>query len=467
MSSANNSSNLLGNVNISNISNQGARLIMQHPLTGFSGGALAQISGPPRTGLLDDDGFTAGDVVRYDTLELLAGGASNPSYQKYVKAKANVAEHSEVIGVIESFSGGATGNEQVNIVLHGQIEYPSAKLANMPYDPATTIAGASGGNDIYFLSEVTAGVLQNLAPSTVGTIAKPVLQAAADGTYTGHVINYIGYQIGGSVNVHGANTDQSGTVQNLVDFADRGRNLDWDTSTHWFPLNVTRWLPAASQAPEFGLNLYNNVCDSTFYGGMYGVRYLVALTTQLPTDTVGKTFEQKNTNGSTMSTWKVIALDRANSTVTLEGLNINDRTNKIIPTDTSKKLWQGRTAYTIDTSTVKSAVLPGGGSERISFALPYDTSSSQSYSFRDINGGTKTYGTVNLMYAHPDEGTSSASFAEHITLDTVEVSKSLTITSADGTTKTTDVAKVLSQLETDIVNIGTKMGVSLTSKEIT
>ena len=144
-----------------------------------------------------------------------------------------------------------------------------------------------------------------------------------------------------------------------------------------------------------------------------------------------------------------------------------DRTNKIIPTDTSKKLWQGRTAYTIDTSTVKSAVLPGGGSERISFALPYDTSSSQSYSFRDINGGTKTYGTVNLMYAHPDEGTSSASFAEHITLDTVEVSKSLTITSADGTTKTTDVAKVLSQLETDIVNIGTKMGVSLTSKEIT
>ena len=466
MGSASNSSNLLGNVNISNISNQGARLIMQHPLTGFSGGNLAQISGPPRTGLLDDDGFTAGDVIRYDTLQLLADGTSNPSYQKYVKAKANLAEHSEVIGVIESFSGGATGNEQVNIVLHGQIEYPSAKLANIS---GTSIAGASGGNDVYFLSEVTAGVLQNLAPSTVGTIAKPVLQSAADGTYTGHVINYIGYQIGGSVNVHGANTDQSGTVQNLVDFADRGRNLDdyWDSSTHWFPLNVTRWLPTSTLAPEYDRNLYNNVCVDTFNGGQYGVRELTALVESVPTDTVGKIFIQRNTNGSTMSEWKVIALDRANSTVTLEGLNINSRTNKIIPIDTSKKLYQGKTAYTIDTSTAKSAVLPGGGSERISFALPYDTGSSQSYSFRDINGKTKTYGTVNLMYAHPDEGTASASFAENISLDTVTVEKTLTITSADGTTTTTDVAKVLSQINTDLNTIATKMGTSNTSKEIT
>jgi len=466
MPSCSNSSNLLGNVNISNISNQGARLIMQHPLTGFSGGALAQISGPPRTGLLDDDGFTAGDVVRYDTLELLAGGASNPSYQKYVKAKANVAEHSEVIGVIESFSGGATGNEQVNIVLHGQIEYPSEKLANIP---GTAIAGASGGDDIYFLSEVTAGVLQNLAPSTVGTIAKPVLQAAADGTYTGHVINYIGYQIGGSVNVHGANTDQSGTVQTLVDFADRGRNFadGWDTSTHWFPLDG-RQLPCSELAPEYNRNLYNNVCEKTFNGGWFGVRYLVATTTQPPTDTVGKVFRQLHTNGSTDSEWIAVGLDRANSTMRLEGLNINPRDNKIKAIDPNRKLYLSNgTAYTIDTSTVKSAVLPPGGSERISFALPKDTSQTPSYSFRNINGRDNSYDTVNLMYVHPDEGTASASFAEHIALDTVEVNKSLTVTSADGSTKTTDVAKVLSQFNSELDDYSTTLGKSRIQPEVT
>jgi len=465
MPSCSNSSNLLGNVNISNISNQGARLIMQHPLTGFSGGALAQISGPPRTGLLDDDGFTAGDVVRYDTLELLAGGASNPSYQKYVKAKANVAEHSEVIGVIESFSGGATGNEQVNIVLHGQIEYPSEKLANIPVEGL--IAGASGGDDIYFLSEVTAGVLQNLAPSTVGTIAKPVLQAAADGTYTGHVINYIGYQIGGSVNVHGANTDQSGTVQTLVDFADEGRNLEWDTSTHWFPLDG-RQLPCSTLAPEYNRNLYNNVCDSTFYGGWFGVRYLVATTTQPPTDTVGKVFRQLRSDGSTDSEWTVVAMDRANSTVTLQGLNINDRSKNIIPIDANKKLYLSNgTAYTIDTSTETSAVLPDGGSARISFALPYDTSPTPSYSFRNINGRDNSYGTVNLMYVHPDEGTASASFAEDISLNTVSVEKSLTIKNSAGTSTTTDVAQALKDHDTDLANALTRLGLTKTSTSIT
>jgi len=465
MPSCSNSSNLLGNVNISNISNQGARLIMQHPLTGFSGGAQAQISGPPRTGLLDDDGFTAGDVVRYDTLELLAGGASNPSYQKYVKAKANVAEHSEVIGVIESFSGGATGNEQVNIVLHGQIEYPSEKLANIP---GTAIAGASGGDDIYFLSEVTAGVLQNLAPSTVGTIAKPVLQAAADGTYTGHVINYIGYQIGGSVNVHGANTDQSGTVQTLVDFADEGINLKYDSETsHWYPLNKRWWLPCSTSAPEYNRNLYNNVRVKTFNGGMYGMRELTAITTQPPTDTVGKVFRQLRPDGSTDSKWTVVAMDRANSTVTLQGLNPNPRTKEIIPIDPNKKLYlPNGTAYTIDTSTVKGPSLPERGTEVISFALPYDPSSTET-TFTNILGEIQKYRTVKIMYTHPDEGTASASFAEHIVLDTVEVNKSLTVTSADGSTKTTDVAKVLSQFNSELDDYATTLGKSRIQPEVT
>ena len=90
-----------------------------------------------------------------------------------------------------------------------------------------------------------------------------------------------------------------------------------------------------------------------------------------------------------------------------------------------------------------------------------------SYSFRDIKGKTKTYGTINLMYAHPDEGTASASFAENISLDTVSVEKSLTIKNSTGTSTTTDVAQALKDHDTDIANALTRLGLTKTSTTIT
>jgi len=73
MPSASNSSNLLGNVNISDISNSGARLLMTHPISGFSGGISVAIG---------EDGVTAGDVIRYDVIP------GSPSENKYTKAQA-------------------------------------------------------------------------------------------------------------------------------------------------------------------------------------------------------------------------------------------------------------------------------------------------------------------------------------------------------------------------------------------
>ena len=76
MSSTNTSSNLWGNTNNLDISNSGARLIMSHPISGFSGGIMTH----PLFGATAGDGVTAGDVVRYDTVP------DSVSYNQYTKA---------------------------------------------------------------------------------------------------------------------------------------------------------------------------------------------------------------------------------------------------------------------------------------------------------------------------------------------------------------------------------------------
>ena len=151
--SSNNSSNLSGNLNIQSITSSGARLLMTVPLSGFSGGRL---SGPPE----DTDGVTAGDAIRYDNV------TDSISFGKYIKAKADTPANSEVVGIVEdvSIAGdplvGDTG--VATIVISGQINYPDGKLFESYEHAGST--GSAGGNDVYFLSAVTGGVLQNLAP---------------------------------------------------------------------------------------------------------------------------------------------------------------------------------------------------------------------------------------------------------------------------------------------------------------
>ena len=125
MSSCNNSSNLIGNLNVNNITHSGARLMMTHPLSGFSGGRISQYSG--------DDGITAGDAIRFNTIEYHA--TTNPSGGKYVKAQADLAHTSEVVGVVEGVEGvnedgTAKTDAVVNVVISGQIKFPTDKLVS-------------------------------------------------------------------------------------------------------------------------------------------------------------------------------------------------------------------------------------------------------------------------------------------------------------------------------------------------
>lgn len=89
-------------------------------------------------------GFAAGDVV-YNT------GAA------WAKAKADAASTSDVIGVIESVSGGLAV-----IVICGEITIGSASWT----------PGA-----VYFLSDATAGLLTTTEPTAAGSISRPLMVA--------------------------------------------------------------------------------------------------------------------------------------------------------------------------------------------------------------------------------------------------------------------------------------------------
>ena len=184
-SCSSNSSNLSGNLNINNISSSGARLLMTLPLDGFSGGQQGYVGG---------DGITAGNAIRYDNV------ITSTSYGKYVKAQADAPANSEVIGIVEDITQSNLGTlgGTVTVVISGQVEYPTSKL-NTSYEYPSETGGGGGGNDVYFLSAATAGVLQNLAPTEETQVIKPIYQVAPDDSWTGQVVNYIGYQAGGQV----------------------------------------------------------------------------------------------------------------------------------------------------------------------------------------------------------------------------------------------------------------------------
>lgn len=158
MPSCSNSSNIQASINSLSVTQGGSRLLISVPYV---------------------SGLTTGNVIRYDV----------PT-SGYTASKANLAENSEVFGVIEGYD---STSSTFSVVIYGSVSLDSTKFADMGS------GGGSGGNDIYFLSGSTAGVLQNLAPTDLTHIVKPVYQISPHGSYTGVVVNYLGYKIGGDV----------------------------------------------------------------------------------------------------------------------------------------------------------------------------------------------------------------------------------------------------------------------------
>ena len=174
MPSCSNSSNITSLINNISVTQGGSRLVV--PVTG--------------------SGLTSGQVIRYD---IATSG--------YTASKANNSANAEVFGVIEGYNSSIG---KYDAVIYGSITYPIAKLADMGS------AGGSGGNDIYFLSGQTAGVLQNLAPENLDHVVKPIYQAAPHGSYTGVVVNYLGYKISGDVSATSLDGESVGGLQTII-----------------------------------------------------------------------------------------------------------------------------------------------------------------------------------------------------------------------------------------------------------
>ena len=128
--------------------------------------------------------YLYGDVIFYNPI----------SPAQYQKSNAGASNTAEVFGLVESVSDVGGGLYSLNVVIYGSIVLPSSAI--------NTISGATGGAggaDIYFLSE-TSGKIQIEAPTNVGSVIKPIYQAAPHGgSYTGTIINYIGYRLGGEI----------------------------------------------------------------------------------------------------------------------------------------------------------------------------------------------------------------------------------------------------------------------------
>ena len=178
MPSCSNSSNIRASFSTLSVNQGGSRLLVNIPYV---------------------SGLTTGQVIRYS---LSAAG-----YTGYTAAKADTPPNSEVFGVIESYE---STPQSFNVVIYGSINIESNKLLN------AGSGGGSGGNDIYFLSGLTAGYLQNLAPSNPAHIVKPVYQVAPHGSYTGVVVNYIGYKVGGDIEAFTDSGESVGNIQFLL-----------------------------------------------------------------------------------------------------------------------------------------------------------------------------------------------------------------------------------------------------------
>ena len=142
-----------------------------------------------------DSGITGGDVIRFDTVG-----------NKYKKSLADTSSNAEVFGIVENINSDGSAN----VVINGSINYPESKLVDK------AVVGEEinlGGNDVYFLSGYTAGLLENKITDDK-IVIKPLLQKAPHGAYNGIFRNYLGYKQGN------LNSVEIQTLEFFISFSD-------------------------------------------------------------------------------------------------------------------------------------------------------------------------------------------------------------------------------------------------------
>tara|TARA_R100000315_G_C5235250_1_gene146889 strand:+ start:2188 stop:3567 length:1380 start_codon:yes stop_codon:yes gene_type:complete len=452
MSSCNNSSNLSGNLNINNITHSGARLMMTIPLSGFSGGRIS--------GLPGDDGITAGDAIRYNAVAY--NETTNPSGGKYVKARSDMSHTSEVVGIVESIDnngrhsdGTINVNSNVNVVLSGQIKFPEDKLVSATHiydftqdDPAY-IAGASGGNDIYFLSEVTGGVIQNLAPVEPTTIAKPIFQYAPDGDFTGQVVNYIGYQIGGEIVGTDEDNDPGGSATTVLNFG--GGDLDLPPNNFNLSHPNTQFLPVNTGDLRYiaGQSTYYTSAQLLNLGEM-GIRVRIELKTNVQVNNIDRLMNTRTERGADKWSGKVVSVSQ--KTVYLE------TTNTDIPS--AGEFLYGKSGDKYEISDCYTTAVALG-------KIPATRKKVTNIDGRVINVQQDTIMHINSdasPQAHGSEslGTKGVSVVlpQEVSVNKLTVRKQCVIGSDSENVTATDVGRILNQLKSRTDSSGDKLSIS-------
>jgi hypothetical protein len=390
MSSCSASSNIFSNINAIGLNSVGSRIIATVPKVSTEYSVDPQI--------------VAGSVVRYDV--------SNPDSKHWIEARANLVENAEVVGVVESID-----DTNLYIVIFGQINYPTGRLINQTVEGY--LDGASGGNDIYFLSAGTSGDLVNIAPDNPTEIVKPVLQMADDGTNNAIVLNYIGYAVGGEI----AGTDESELLGELLTFVDNGQ-----------PLN-SNFIRVSDGTQSLLISDYEELFN--IFGSTYGGTYVLTMSTPVITSLQGKSLVQKIKGKNTRFRVNVKEIDTLNNTITFD---------KIGDTflDITKPVYDQNKAYDVTSIRQTHFTLP-------QISAPNNFSLSGSGSILDTR--------ASISVAMRAKTLTGVNIPSRVKVKELEVTTKLT-TKTNDSSEISDINDKVNTLDTQLASLKTRLGVS-------
>ena len=389
MPSCSNSSNIRTvSLNL-NVSSVGARLITTVDKTPSDGAYTV------------DAGITAGDVIRYDVT------TSTPSYKP---SRANNVENAEVVGVVESAT-----DDSMEVVIFGQIVFPTDRFNNTG-DPE----GASGGNDVYFLSAGTSGDVSSLAPDQVTQVVKPVLQRMDSGDFNAVVLNYIGYLVGGEVAAEDANSAIIGSVYEYVDI---GQTLP---SAH---------LKVSDDSHSLSVSNYNALYKK--FGTTFGFTEVITLQSsdKVLGSMKGQRILQKDGSKTTYS-GRIHSVDSVNNTLTIK------RSGGQNQVDTTKKIIIRNLQYDVTSTEITEFTTP---------KITKNTNTTASV------GGAPTTATFSVAMVVDD--TTGVTIPTNVSVDTLTVKNKLTTSTSEANTLD-DINASVNTINTDISTIKSTLGLS-------
>lgn len=374
MPSCSSSSNIQGTSTILNPTGSESRLTMK--LLGGDGSA---------NGYTLDSSIFAGGVVRY-----------SPVDKTYYLSQADNNANSEVVGVVEAKD---TTTGDLTVVLRGLINYPSGATLN-----DIDGSGGSGGNDIWFLSSVTAGQMQNIEPGEPGEIVKPVMQAVATSEgYDYQVLNYIGYSVGGEISSES--------------FADIPLG-----SSLVVPTDVTvpfGWVDASAEV-EIEVGKYPEYYSYSGKRNGYVEKITLDSGTSVSSSLTSKGAIQK-TGGSIINSSRILRVDTVNNQI------YSRKSPSTTETDTSKKLYLNNIEYTPTAASVHSIFTP-------------KITTNQSFTFYE--NGQQVQKSFKVI--HKIQNTNTVSVPTKITITELDVTSVLS--ASDGTNSYSNVATELADI---------------------